>query len=391
MSQKQIDIISELLLQYSAGNYSYQGDISDHVNEFDMIISGINMLGEELEASNVSIEYFSSIFNSVTDLVLITDETGMLLDMNLSAEQSLDLLRSQLHKIHFDTLLKDSGIFDNITQELSLNQKIISIEAILSGKEQEIYGQIFCTKILDRKKNFNGYLISIKDITQEKENEKIILKTIFTAQQNEQKRVADNLHDSLGQELSMTKLMISNLRNYAGQDEKCLDLISTCEEMLDTSIQNLRTICYNLMPSVLIRGGLTNAMSDMVDKLEKQDQFEVNFRCDPKLDRMNSDLEIVIYRIVQEFISNMIKHSSATELTIELNINDNNNTIELLLSENGQGFDIKKLNRLGENRGYENLKSKTKAFNGTLNISSEIGMGTTVKVKFPIIPFDEKN
>ncbi|MEZ4922911.1 MAG: histidine kinase [Crocinitomicaceae bacterium] len=294
MSQKQIDIISELLLQYSAGNYSYQGDISDHVNEFDMIISGINMLGEELEASNVSIEYFSSIFNSVTDLVLITDETGMLLDMNLSAEQSLDLLRSQLHKIHFDTLLKDSGIFDNITQELSLNQKIISIEAILSGKEQEIYGQIFCTKILDRKKNFNGYLISIKDITQEKENEKIILKTIFTAQQNEQKRVADNLHDSLGQELSMTKLMISNLRNYAGQDEKCLDLISTCEEMLDTSIQNLRTICYNLMPSVLIRGGLTNAMSDMVDKLEKQDQFEVNFRCDPKLDRMNSDLEIVI-------------------------------------------------------------------------------------------------
>ncbi|MEZ4922912.1 MAG: ATP-binding protein [Crocinitomicaceae bacterium] len=95
--------------------------------------------------------------------------------------------------------------------------------------------------------------------------------------------------------------------------------------------------------------------------------------------------------MVQEFISNMIKHSSATELTIELNINDNNNTIELLLSENGQGFDIKKLNRLGENRGYENLKSKTKAFNGTLNISSEIGMGTTVKVKFPIIPFDEKN
>lgn len=390
MSKSQIDIISELLLQYSAGNYSYQGEISDKVNEYDMIISGINMLGEELEASNVSTEYFSSIFNSVADMVIITDENGFLIDRNISAAQKLGVDNIISPKLHLDDLLFPKRTFESITDTLKSNS-IFRKERVLKGVDGIIYGEIAAAKILDRNKNFTGYLVSITDISQEKENEKIILRTIFTTQQNEQKRVADNLHDSLGQELAMAKLMVSNLKNHTGQNEKCLELITTCEEMLDTSISNLRSICYNLMPSVLTRGGLAIALGDMVDKLNKPEDFDVQFDCHPNFGRLDTDLEIVIYRIAQEFISNMIKHSTATKLLIALGIDETENKISLLMKENGQGFDIKMIERVGENRGIQNIQSKTKAFNGDLDINSEVGCGTSIHVKFPIPPFDEKN
>ena len=87
----------------------------------------------------------------------------------------------------------------------------------------------------------------------------------------------------------------------------------------------------------------------------------------------------------------MIKHSTATKLVIALGIDETENKISLLMKENGQGFDIKMIERVGENRGIQNIQSKTKAFNGDLDINSEVGCGTSIHVKFPIPPFDEKN
>lgn len=389
MSTKQIEEISNLLLEYSAGNYEYQGSISDDVNELDMIISGINMLGEELLTTNVSRDYFSSIFNAVTDLVLILDEYGKVTDCNRSTKEALGI-DPQKENINIDDLLHNSRQFLKIQKSLEAGLKSIVLEADLKGVDQKIISGLFtCSSILDRFGNFNGYLLSIKDISQQKENEKLILKTIFTTQQNEQKRVADDLHDSLGQELSMTKLMISNLRAVAGSDPKTAELIGTCSEILDQSITHLREICFNLMPSVLMRGGLNLALSDLVKKLEVQDNLSIEFEPNPKVGRMDEGLEIVMYRIAQEFINNMIKHAKASLLTIELKIDEQE--ISLLLKDNGVGFDMDRLNKIGENRGYQNLQSKVKAFNGDLEMKSVIGEGTSTHVKFPIIPHNEKD
>ena len=186
--EEQIAEISNLLLEYSAGNYEYQGDISDQVNELDMIISGINMLGEELLSTNVSKEYFSSIFNAVTDLVLIIGEQGNLLDVNKAAEERLEISRDNLQDLHIDQLVL-SPIFDTIQTELinGSGHSFVKEEILQSASNTTIYGLFTCSKIIDRFGVFKGYLISIKDITEQKENEKVILKTIFTTQQREQK------------------------------------------------------------------------------------------------------------------------------------------------------------------------------------------------------------
>ena len=94
------------------------------------------------------------------------------------------------------------------------------------------------------------------------------------------------------------------------------------------------------MPGVLTRGGLNMAISELAIKLNKQENFTVYFEKNEDINRMDSDLEIVLYRITQEFINNMIKHSDATELKIELSVDGESNTISLSLEENGQGFDM---------------------------------------------------
>lgn len=392
MSQNQIDKISELLIEYSAGNYSFQGDISELMDEYDMIISGINMLGEELISTNVDRDYFSSIFNAVTDLVMILDNDGNILDSNQAAQENLNL-NSGEENIHLDELLADNRTqFSIIKNALDTGVKSVLIEEqLISGSGSIIHGQFTCSKIIDRFDEFKGYLISIKDITAQKLNEQLTLQAIFSAQQSEQKRVADDLHDSLGQELSMTKLMISNLRKHSADNPKSLELISTCIDILNGSIKNLREICFNLMPGVLTRGGLNMAISELANRLNKQEQFVVTFEKNESIGRMDSDLEIVLYRITQEFINNMIKHSEATALQIELKKDSKKKLISLSLIENGQGFDMKKLSKIGENRGYQNLKTKVKAFNGELVMNSEPGKGTSTFVTFPIIAQNEKD
>ena len=382
LSQEQISEISNLLLEYSAGNYKFQGKISDEVNELDMIISGINMLGEELDETNVSRDYFLSIFNAVTDLVLIIDEKGKITDANKAAEIAL-VGEEQLQGKSLDQLFSDNHFFARLKEKIEKKDHV-TIEAELSGKNGNvIYGLLTCSKIVDRFDLFKGYLFSIKDITERKENEKLILKTIFSTQQREQKRVADDLHDSIGQELSMTKLMMSNLRQLCKDNPQQLELINTSSEILDNSIRELREICFNLMPNVLSKGGLELAVKDLLSKLELTQNMEVLFNSPNEIPRLDPELEVVIYRIIQEFINNMIKHAEASLFEIDVKIESNPNSITVTMQDNGKGFDMVKLRKARENRGYENLKSRVKAFNGKLEMSSEPGKGTRTKVAFP--------
>ena len=135
------------------------------------------------------------------------------------------------------------------------------------------------------------------------------------------------------------------------------------------------------MPNVLVNGGIELAVETLVGKLQMLDKVEIDFVSTENFPRLFSELEIVIYRIVQEFINNMIKHSNAKKLNIHLIEHDN--TVEITLSENGQGFDLAKLDNVGENRGISNIGTKVRAFNGEHELKSKPGGGTQLWVEFP--------
>lgn len=384
MAQKndKIDQISQLLLEYSAGNYDYKGAISDELDEYDMMISGINMLGEELEATNVSKDYFSSIFNSVTDLVAILDQEGHIKDSNLAFEQSFSDCKGR----HINHILPISEFsFTALKSRLKNREDKSVFEIEIPSNDRIFIGSVTMVQIFNRFDEFQGYLVSIRDITAERKSESEVLKAIFLTQQKEQQRVADDLHDSLGQELSMTKLMLSHLKKNLENPSQAKELVKTCDEIIQQSINQVREICFDLMPGVLTRGGLRMGINDLIKKLGIAANYKIDLTYDIEDGLIGNDLEIVLYRIVQEFINNMIKHAEANVLKIHLKLLGNE-TIQLYLSDNGKGFDMTQLSTIGENRGYQNLLTKTKAFNGKLNYSSIKGEGTTLDLKFPLTP-----
>ena len=179
----------------------------------------------------------------------------------------------------------------------------------------------------------------------------------------------------------MAKLMISNLDSHQIKDAGLLKLIKVCEEILDGSVGHLREICFNLMPGVLEKGGIALAIQDLLDRMNCQNKIKATMKIQKKFPRLSQNIEIVLFRITQEFINNMIKHSSATGLHVLLSINGGKEVV-LEMIENGQGFDLSLLDQPGNNRGYLNIKSNIHAYGGTMKLESS-GNGTTLRVFFP--------
>jgi len=388
ISRSQLEEISNLLLAYSAGEYHVKGKISANVDELDMIISGINMLGEELQATNVSRDFFLSIFNSVSDFVFIVNDDGKLIDVNKAVCDFFNFDSEAAINQTFSDFVSDSdsGIFKIIQNKLQSKQDIFRKEITLkSSGDKIIYGACTSTIIYDRFGKFNGYLVIIKDITEQKEKENLILRTIISTQQNEQKRVASDLHDAFGQELSMVRLMVANLIQHKQDDKHYLQIAKTCIEMLDNASKHLREICFDIMPSVLIKGGLTEGVKLLVNQLKVQNVIQVDFSYSKNFPRINPDVEIASYRIIQEFVNNMIKHAKAKKLVIKLLFTKPNEfTIQLI--DDGIGFNInQRISDGREHRGLQNIHSKVKAYNGTCMLESSPGKGTQLIIQFPII------
>ncbi len=321
-------------------------------------------------------------------MVLVVDPTGKILESNQAVFSSLGLGRGEVNGANVGAILdiKDLVLFPKILDALEKEEPTVFESEIIRKNSTPIVGLFTCCRI-----NYcgnAGYLISIRDITSQKINEQMLLKAIIEAQHNEQRRVADQLHDSIGQELSMAKLMITNLNTFHSQDPKGRKLVKVCEEILDGSVSHLREICFNLMPGVLENSGLGKAITDLVNRLNSLDKIKVLLQIAPNFPRLHRNLELVMFRIVQEFINNMIKHSIATELRVKL-IVDSKDGVVLDLSENGQGFDVASLEKSGNQRGYRNINSNILAYGGEMTLKSS-KKGINLKATFPQMPPDEK-
>ena len=386
MLKSQEEELSNLLIEYSAGNYTVKGKLSEKQDEVDMIIQGINMLGEELMATNVSKDYFLSIYNAVTDLIIILDNNQNISDINSSVCSLFNIeLNEVIGKSIYHIIGDKRSTFSKFERIKDSSINSYTFEGEIDYNNIKIIGLLTSSKIIDRVNKKQGFLIKIKDITQSKKTEQRIIQTIVRTEQNEQKRMADDLHDSIAQEVAMAKLMVTNLEVYGEKNDQNFNkLIQTSKHILDEAITHIREICYNLMPSVLIKGNIEIALSEFVKKLNSQNIIRFHYKSEGNFDNLNSEIEIVIFRIVQEFINNSIKHSKAKNVTIVTKINgDNNFFIEL--KDDGVGFNIKKLRPNTDGRGINNLKTKVNAFEGEYSLTSKENEGTKLKITFPKI------
>lgn len=204
---------------------------------------------------------------------------------------------------------------------------------------------------------------------------------IAAAQEQERKRIAQDIHDGLGSVLSAARLKMTELREFRPElaaDEKFMSGIG----LLDEASSELRHISHNIMPATLSKLGLVPALKNLAEKISSDKGLKVRF-IEHGLDkRLEEQMEISIYRIILELINNVVKHAAATRATVQLVFYKE--YINITVEDNGTGFDPGKTPENRSGIGLGNVAARVEYLNGKMDIDSRPGKGTTVIVDIPV-------
>ncbi len=209
-------------------------------------------------------------------------------------------------------------------------------------------------------------------------------KTLFSrqlieSQESERKRIASELHDGLGQSLVIIKNRAMLGLNKGDDKERVVRELGSISESASQALDEVREITNNLRPQLLDRLGLTKAIQSMLKKLAGV--IDIDSQMD-SIDGLFSDYEeISIYRIVQESVNNIIKHSSASNASVE--IKRSLKDVSITIRDNGKGFDSTNVDSERRTLGLVGLKERTQLLKGEIAIDSQPGEGTTIRVLIP--------
>lgn len=206
--------------------------------------------------------------------------------------------------------------------------------------------------------------------------QKLRFKAVMEAEEKERVRIARELHDSLGQMLSAAKMNISAMDSYNTDDAK---LAGNAKKLIDDSVKEVRTISHNLMPTSLMEKGIEPALNELAAKINDTGLLQIDLLVSAGDERLDSSVEIAIYRIVQEVVNNMIKHSKANRVEVMLDYNAEK--VYLSIKDNGVGFDTATI-ETSSGIGWRNIFSRVYMMNGDVQIQSQPGRGTLVNIEF---------
>lgn len=199
---------------------------------------------------------------------------------------------------------------------------------------------------------------------------------LLEGQENERKRIVQELHDGVGQLLTAIRLRIDIIPFETARRKELVDLINE-------TIAEVKRISYNVMPGALVDFGLEAALKGLCDNTTKYSKLKFDFqyiRESQTSHQLGFDVTVAVFRIVQEGINNILKHASAQN--VELHIIDKEDEIYLLLKDDGKGFEEKSLEYVG--MGLRSMRERAKLLGGNLDIHSEPNGGTAVEAHIPL-------
>lgn len=372
--------INRVLTEFSHGNFSKRLEISGKMDEYDAFMAGINMLGEELREATISRNYFTNIFNSVSDMIFIVDQKGIIETLNKSAASQLGFSIKQLkgHSINELQPSHRKTFFQALLTQVKKGRKPIHYETeFQSASGVNIPVQITASYLEDEGKKKKNVLINAKDVSEKAKTENLIFRAIFDAQEKERQRLARDLHDSLGQQLSAIKFFI-NASDGTNPNLDQQELMLRSRQALDDVINDMRNICFNLMPQTLAEFGLKKAIQEICRKVQMNNAVKCKLSFDEPFPSLSREAEIDLYRVIQEFIGNALKHGHATQINISFAANKTN--CKIILKDNGKGFDPENIRK---GMGLQNVRSRVKSHGGDAQIHSEKGKGTRYVLTLP--------
>lgn len=208
-----------------------------------------------------------------------------------------------------------------------------------------------------------------------KQNESRILSAIIKTEESERQHFAKELHDGLGPLLSSVKMAISLKRKEDLPNDK---IIANAEKLIDESVTTLKEISNKLSPHILNNFGLARAVRSFITKLNTLDKPKIKLISNIDELRFPYNIEVVLYRVICELISNSLKHANANVIQIEL-IRENKQ-ICMNYSDDGIGYDEQLTIESDKGQGFSNIRSRIRSLNGNYRFHSKKGEGVQVQI-----------
>jgi signal transduction histidine kinase len=215
----------------------------------------------------------------------------------------------------------------------------------------------------------------------EKDKQLVAVDSMLKGQEDERSRLAKDLHDGLGGLLSGVKFSLSNMKDNLFITPDNMAVFERSLDMLDTSIKELRRVAHNMMPEMLTKFGLDEALKEYCNTINATNLLLVKYQSIGMNTRVEKSAEIIIYRIIQELINNIMKHASATEAIVQLIKEEGR--FNIIVEDNGKGFDTAMVKN-NQGAGLTSIQSRVDYLKGRLEIHSETGKGTLINIEFNI-------
>jgi signal transduction histidine kinase len=322
------------------------------------------------EASLVSRELMFSVLENTPFGIIILNSEGKIHWVNAQAISFLDikypsdeLLRMEISGIIREPKELLSPIYDHI--------KSFDVEGVFYNDRYLTFrGRVIS----------GGMIITIADITNIKLSEFMSLNSMLAGQETERKRLAREIHDGIGPQLSTIKMKLAGIQSdLQNLPEEIKNQFTKSYGLIDEVADDLRSISHNLLPKVLIDFGLQEALESLIDKIHGTKNIKIYFIASLPEKRLHHSFELGIYRICQELINNTLKHANARKITLQLIQVDK--LMRLTYEDDGLGF---VRSRKNQGLGLMNIESRVKAFGGELNIDSHPGKGMTTTIEIPL-------
>lgn len=263
---------------------------------------------------------------------------------------------------------------ENTIQKLELSKRDFLIIAIIAT----FILALFITYLI-----YNRYKLK-QDARLQQEviaQQDLATKAVLKAEEAERKRISGELHDGLGQLFSAVKMNLSALADHIQfEDHHGEKMFEKTLSLVDESCKEVRVISHQMAPNILLKSGLATAVRDFIDKIDSR-KLKVNLSTFGLNERLDQNIEMVLYRVIQEAVNNVIKHAEANTLDIQLSKDEEG--VNAMIEDNGKGFDSNALENV-EGIGLKNMRTRVEYLKGQVDFSSTQGAGTLVAIYIPL-------
>ena len=367
--------LEDTLLAYSHGDFTKKLALSENLDTLDSIMSGINMLGEELEETTIKRDFFNSAFHSITDSLVVIDNSGVIIDFNESFIVLTEYKKEDIIGQNLKKFLKLN--LASTLQKLDKHSKAIDFESEVTNTSSRKIMVECHVSVIDNNKCHS--LVKIHDLTDKIHQEAGRIATIIKTQEEERNRVASDLHDSIGQQISALKFYFDSIQKQ--KDKKLrIQLLKKTEALIDNVSDEIRNICFQLMPRSVEKFGIGQSIKQLADLIHFSTGIKFDVKIEEKTNKLDPNVSMSVYRVIQEFVNNSIKHAKCKNIGIHLSIKPK--LLTLSMTDDGIGFTNDA--SLKKGNGIDNINLRIKYLKGELDFNPEKNKGVKLNIAIPL-------